>query len=223
MSEPFVLHEADDWLVIEKPAGLHTVARKKVEPSDSDELGDSVEAWLRTHRPELAGLNEAGLVNRLDFGTSGCVLVARSEKEQERLRIGMRDGSIGKSYHALVEGGLSETGRFKLYFTSRYKRSKKVTVRDSGDTRHLGRCAWHVRARHQGVLLLEIELRGAGRRHQVRAGFAHLGAPLLGDALYGGAPWAYDRPALHAWKLHIDGETVESVSPLVASVTSADG
>lgn len=215
MTEPYVLHETVDWLVVHKPEGLHTVARK------GDDDGPSLEAWLECTRPELKSLEETGLVHRLDVGTSGCVLVARSEQEQVRLRIGMRDDSIRKSYHALIEGGLKETGRFKLYFTSRYKRSKKVTVRSTGEPRHLGRCAWHIRARHRGISLVEVELRGAGRRHQIRAGFAHLEAPLLGDALYGGAAWVEERPALHAWRLHVDGITVESPSPLVAAVEPA--
>jgi 23S rRNA pseudouridine1911/1915/1917 synthase len=215
VSEPRVLHETDGWIVLEKPAGLHTVALKK------DEAGESVEAWLRAQRPELVDLEEAGLVNRLDHGTSGCLLVGRSPEEQVRLRNGMRDGSILKTYHALIAGGVPETGRFKLYFTSRYKRSKKVTVGESGELRHMGTCAWRARGRGEGVLLLEVELRGAGRRHQLRAGLAHLGAPLFGDALYGGPSWEKDRPALHAWQLRIDGEAVESPSPLVAAVSPA--
>lgn len=215
MREPRVLHETNGWIVLEKPAGLHTVALSK------DESGESVEAWLRAQRPELGELEEAGLVNRLDHGTSGCLLVARSPEEQVRLRIGMRDGSIHKTYHALISGGVPEAGRFKLYFTNRYKRSKKVTVGESGELRHIGACAWRVHGRGEGVVLLEVELRGAGRRHQLRAGFAHLGMPLLGDALYGGPPWAEERPALHAWQLHVDGVTVESPSPLATAITPA--
>jgi 23S rRNA-/tRNA-specific pseudouridylate synthase len=133
----------------------------------------------------------------------------------------MRDGSIHKTYHALVSEGVPEAGRFKLYFTNRYKRSKKVTVGESGELRHIGACAWRVHGRGEGVVLLEVELRGAGRRHQLRAGFAHLGMPLLGDALYGGPPWAEERPALHAWQLHVDGVTVESPSPLATAITPA--
>lgn len=215
MTRPSILEETEHWLVLGKPAGMHTVARK----DDAD--GASIEAWLRAERPELDALEEAGLVHRLDFGTSGCLLVGRSAEEQARLRTGMRDGSIGKTYHALVSGGIPETGRFKLYFTSRYKRSKKVTVQESGDPRNLGTCIWSMCDRTPRMELLEIELEGAGRRHQVRAGFAHLGAPLLGDTLYGGGPWTEDRPALHASQLRVDGITIESTSPLAAVVTPA--
>ena len=58
----------------------------------------------------------------------------------------------------------------------------------------------------------EIEdLMGAGRRHQVRAGLAHLGTPLVGDELYGGPPWP--RVMLHAWAVIIEGRRIESPLP----------
>ena len=58
---------------------------------------------------------------------------------------------------------------------------------------------------------MEIELIGPGRRHQIRAGFAHLGTPLVGDTLYGGpeAP----RIMLHAWSVTIEGRKIEAPLP----------
>lgn len=217
MTAPFVLHETDDWFVLEKPVGCHTVAR------EDDAPDASVESWLRSQRPELDALEECGLVHRLDHGTGGCLLVARSEREQERLREGMRDGSIRKIYQALAATDLPDEGRFELHFTSRYKRSRKVTVSEAGEQRHRGVCTWAVSGTHAGRVLLDIELHGPGRRHQIRAGFANLGAPLLGDALYGGPSWEQPHVALHAMCLHLDGVTVESASPLVSALTCAGG
>jgi len=120
-----------------------------------------------------------------------------------------------------------------------------VSVRDRGEPRELGRCRWRrltgadaapfvradaATAPPQSAIadlesvariaarfgdLVEVELIGPGRRHQIRAGFAHLGFPLCGDALYrGDAPLpGLDGPALHAWRITIDGETVESPLP----------
>ena len=212
---PSILEENEQWLVLEKPASMHTIARAD-DPDDA-----SVEGWLRTQRPDLDPLEESGLVHRLDYGTSGCLLVARTAEEQVRLRGGMRDGSIGKTYHALVVGGLPETGHFRLSFTNRYKRSRKVTVSESGELRSMGTCTWRVHDRTSGMWLLEIDLQGPGRRHQVRAGFAHLGAPLLGDTLYGGVEWVEQRPALHAAALLVDGRTITSPSPLAEAVHAA--
>lgn len=209
MNEPSILHEASDWLVVDKPAGWHSTGED-----------GSIEGWLRTSRPELNELEESGLVHRLDRGTTGCLLVARSSAAATTLRDDMKSGAIRKTYQALAGGTVPWGGRFVLHFTSRYKRSKKVSVTKNGDARHRGTCTWAIRERGHRVTLVEVELVGPGRRHQIRAGFAHVGAPLLGDELYGGALWAEERPALHAWRLEIDGVQVESPSPFTLALDS---
>jgi 23S rRNA-/tRNA-specific pseudouridylate synthase len=210
MNDPEILKETEGWFVLDKPAGMHTVAR----PGDDS---NSVQGWLRRYRPELGGLEESGLVHRLDHGTSGCLLVAKTPDEHIRLRGRIQEESIRKSYLALVDGEIQSDGRFNLFFTSRYKRSKKVTTRSTGAERDRGRCAWWTLDHDGDRRLIEVELLGGGRRHQVRAGFAHLGAPLLGDSLYGGEPWRLERPALHASRLRFDGEEVESPSPFTVT------
>ena len=155
-------------------------------------------------------------MHRLDRGTTGCLLVARSSAAATTLRDDMKSGAIRKTYQALAGGTVPWGGRFVLHFTSRYKRSRKVSVARNGEARHRGTCTWSIRERGSHVTLVEVELVGPGRRHQIRAGFAHVGAPLLGDELYGGEPWAEERPALHAWRLELDGVVVESPSPFTA-------
>ncbi|HAC08100.1 MAG TPA: pseudouridine synthase, partial [Phycisphaerales bacterium] len=71
--EPTVIFENDEFLVLDKPSGWHSVAGK------GDALGErSVEAWLRERDPEAEHLPEAGLVHRLHPGTSGCPVGAQT-------------------------------------------------------------------------------------------------------------------------------------------------
>jgi 23S rRNA-/tRNA-specific pseudouridylate synthase len=216
---PAILHGTDDWLVVDKPVGWHTTGG-----SGASERPD-LEAWLREHVNSSVDLHEAGLVHRLDLFTGGCVLVATNERTRTLLREAMSGrgdiaGAIGKVYLAQTTRDVPERGQFELSFTNRYKRSKKVTVSESGSDKSMGSCRW--RNGCDGVI--EVQLRGPGRRHQIRAGMAFCGFPLIGDALYGGyVNDASDQvpedagPRLHAWRLYVGDDIVESPRPQWAS------
>ncbi len=173
----------------------------------------SVESWIRDNISEAAPLPECGLVHRLDSGTTGCLVVALTRAERARLREAFADrtqGHVHKIYWAVVRRGLSPVGKFSLYFSGRHKRSAKVTVRPRGEPNELGECVWQVLgpSRYLGHEIVQVELVGPGRRHQIRAGLGYGGHPLIGDSLYGGAIGA-PCPVLHAKSVHIDGVTVE--------------
>lgn len=204
-----ILHEEPSWLVVAKPAGMHSV----------DQRGNdapTIESWLRAARPELAALDECGIAHRLDFDTSGCLLVAKTPDARERLRDAFsgRGGDVRKIYLARVEGQYDNrimAGAFTLSFTSRHKGSSKVSVHTRGEPETIGRCRWRVRSVRDDTTLVEVELLGPGRRHQIRAGFGYEGHPLVGDALYGSTSEGPIR--LHAWRLEVDGTVVECTPP----------
>ena len=202
MSEPRVVQEIEGGFVVDKPSGWHTVAGRG-EPC--------IETWLGEQDPEQLHLPEAGLVHRLDHGTSGCLLVAKDLESSERYQEGMRNESIHKRYMVLVRGRMQRDGFFLRYFTSRYKRSKKITVSETGIKKHQGSCKWSVVGTQGNRTLIDLKLMGPGRRHQVRAGLASLGFPIIGDELYGGV--RAERLMLHASRLSSPTFSVDIPAP----------
>jgi 23S rRNA pseudouridine1911/1915/1917 synthase len=221
---PAVLHRHERWICIDKPEGWHSVDARESDGSPT------VQSWLRTHEPACAALEECGLAHRLDKWTGGCLMVAADDATRASLRAAFGGGEshkLRKWYTALVSPGLREEGEWSMHFGGRYARSAKVTTSREGDARSRGTCRWRIigaaRSAH-GVSdrpgiefdLLEVELVGPGRRHQIRAGFAALGYPLAGDALYGGPSLAGgqdNRLALHATRLEVDGTSITAPRP----------
>lgn len=216
--QPVVRRETDQWLVVNKPAGWHSVragsrARGGGEGDEATPASPVLQEWLEEVRPELRALPECGLAHRLDLPTSGCVLVARDSAALDRLRAMVQGEEPGlrKVYLALARGRVAD-GSFDLFFRSRYRRSRRITVSARGEESERGRCRWRACERLGGHTLLEVEIIGPGRRHQIRAGLAHLGHPLRGDALYGGESWD-GRLGLHAWMIEVDGVQVAAPPP----------
>jgi 23S rRNA-/tRNA-specific pseudouridylate synthase len=182
--QPGLLYENNFLLVLNKPPRWHTTGEEK--PDEP-----SLETWIRKQFPTQQSLEEAGLVHRLDFLTSGCVLAVKNQNLREKI-FGLRSLEIQKIYWVLAERGLPPIGSFELSFESRYKRSQKVQVSRVGDEKTKGKCQWRKRGewsdpsntKYSGDLL-EVRLLGPGKRHQIRAGFSFLGASLFGDPLYG--------------------------------------
>lgn len=224
---PCLLHDNEQWMVLHKPAGWHTV---EVRVSGG---GEVLSRWIAEHHPAQSQLPDAGLVHRLDQCTSGCVIAAKSESMHSDLRAAVsgRGGrSVAKVYLALVKRGVSEQGRFDLVFSSRHKGSAKATVRRDGEGER-GECSWRLlrpgcavrgdqvesAAAAAAFDLIEVQLHGPGRRHQIRAGMAFIGHPLAGDSLYRGESlspsWSSGCFALHAWRVVIEGVLVESPRP----------
>ncbi len=223
---PEIIFETDDWLVINKPSGWHSAS---ITPSTSDSMSGqspdndplqmhSIQSWLVESGITNSSIPENGLLHRLDKPTSGCLAVARTAEAFARLAHLFRNGEgVQKQYLAAVQLGLPDHGEFALYFTSRYKRSKKVTVGTRGEQGHRGQCEWTIQSRRftDHSDLVELELKGPGRRHQIRAGLAFLGHPVRGDSLYGDTiPWAGGF-GLHAVRLTFEGHLVVATPPAI--------
>ncbi len=229
-SLPSIVHDEPEWFVLNKPIGWHSVAARVTDGAPT------VEQWLAESFTAQRALTECGLVHRLDLSTSGCLLVARTAQMHQTLRDNFSAGfggwSIEKKYLALATRGVESRGEFSLCFAGRHKGSAKVTVSEVGHRNERGACRWCVlRAGAANIDatdprafdLVEVEVVGPGRRHQIRAGFGSLGHPLAGDSLYRGTElaneWNENFAALHSWKLTITGIQVESPRPRWAELT----
>ncbi len=229
-----VLHEDADIIVVNKPAGM------VVHPAAGHPDGTLMNALL-AHCDDLSGIGgelKAGIVHRLDVGTTGVIVAAKNDAAHQKLSDQFQARTVLKIYGALVFGAMPErSGRIESELGRCEGDRKKI----SSHTRK-GRIAiteWRVLDQLPGpTSWLEIRLH-TGRTHQIRVHLAEENHPLVGDPLYGGARKLkritdatveklvapIDRPLLHAWRLGLDhprtGERMEFVAPLPEDIEDA--
>jgi 23S rRNA pseudouridine1911/1915/1917 synthase len=218
-----VLYEDDDVLVVDKPVGV------AAHPSPGWE-GPTVIGGLAAagHRVSTSGAEERqGIVHRLDVGTSGCMVVAKSERAYTVLKDAFRERTVDKRYHALVQGHPDPlTGTVDApidrHPTSAYKFAVVAGGRDSVTHYETIEAFRH-------ATLLDIHLE-TGRTHQIRVHMAALKHPCVGDVTYGADPTlskrlGLDRQWLHAVRLGFahpdDGRWVQFQSPYAADLQRA--
>jgi 23S rRNA pseudouridine1911/1915/1917 synthase len=211
-----VVYEDPDLVVLDKPAGV------VVHPGAGWNEGTLVHGLLARY-PELAGVGQPGrpgIVHRLDKGTSGLLLVARSPRAYEALVEALAARRVRRCYRALVWG---QPGAPAGLIDAPVGRSARTPTRMAVTERgREARTRYEVLARyHEPAELAELACRlDTGRTHQIRVHLASIGHPVVGDARYGGARPAVslERPFLHAESLGLDhpvsGEHLELSAPL---------
>jgi 23S rRNA pseudouridine1911/1915/1917 synthase len=215
-----VLHEDAAVVAVDKPGGMPGHAL------DPRERGTAA-AFLVARWPELAGVGDAlapGLVHRLDTGTSGILVAARTASAHARLRTALRARAVVKRYLAVVAGDARALDGVTVDAALGHDprdRSRMVAARP-GIRTWPARTAFRVLAHGATRSLVEATIR-TGVTHQVRVHLALAGHPVLNDARYGGpvAALAPGRHALHASAFagpHPDGGTLAVASPLPAEL-----
>lgn len=192
-----VLFESDDFVVVNKPAGLPTAPLVRTETR-------SLAAALLARYPEMRGVGfrerEPGLVHRLDNETSGVVLAARHQPAFQAARALFESSLVEKRYLAVVTAGLRGSGQVETLLGPDTARAGRVRVFLESPEGYAKLATTRYRVLEEGARFSLVELSvERAFRHQIRVHLAHLGYPIAGDAVYSGAaaPELGARHALH--------------------------
>ena len=218
-----IVHDDGDIVVVDKPVGV--AAHPSLNWTGPDVVGGLAAAGYRI---STSGAPERqGIVSRLDVGTSGLMVVAKSEYAYSRLKQAFRSRTVDKTYHALVQGLPDPlVGTVDAPIGRRPGAEFKFAVMSTGkpSVTH-----YEVLEAFRHASLLDIHLE-TGRTHQIRVHMAALKHPCCGDPLYGADPrlaarLQLDRQWLHAVGLGFEhpgtGEYVHFESPYPADLQRA--
>ena len=195
-----VRFEDDHLAVVAKPAGVVT------HPTKSRRTGTLVNLLLGMGMPlsSLGGSERPGIVHRLDAGTSGLMIVAKTNEAHERL-VGMLSArEIRRTYLALVRGSPAHDSFAVEAPLARTRARVAVRV----ETGVEASTDFEMKERFDDAALVVARPR-TGRTHQIRVHLSSIGHPVIGDRAYGGAGevakrLGLSRPFLHAWLLAFD-------------------
>ena len=186
-----ILFEDESILVVEKPAGLLSVATDRLE---TDTLHNRCVEYCR----EMKKNGWCFIVHRLDKATSGVMVFAKTETAKRDLQEQFAQRLVHRHYVALVEGdaapgrsehNLVEDKNLRVYVSEKKTKTSKLAV-----------TMWDVLARGVEATLLSVVIE-TGRRHQIRVAMAESGTPVVGDKMHGAATNLHGRICLHAVSL----------------------
>ncbi len=218
-----IIHEDEDIVVIDKPVGV--AAHPSPGWTGATVVGALSAAGFIISTSGAA--ERAGIVHRLDVGTSGLMIVAKSDRAFTVMKDAFRTRIVEKIYHALVQGHMDpSTGTIDAPIDRHPKEDHRFAVVGTGKE---SITHYEVIEYYRAVSLVHVELE-TGRTHQIRVHFSALNHPLIGDMTYGADPvlaksLAMARPWLHAKELRfkhpINGEAMKFSAPYPADLQAS--
>jgi len=214
-----VLLESPDFVAVDKPAGVSLATSRA--GSAEEAVRRLLEACGEPPDPSLR------LVHRLDVGTSGVVLLARTAQAHRTLTLAFQNRRVQKTYRALVWGRPSpRQGTYRDPLGRDPKDGRRMRVQRDGKP---AVTRYRTVARLPSVTDLELSPE-TGRTHQIRVHLSAHGHPIVGDDLYGGATrWRgvrepfprralarVERPLLHAERIEVPELEIDVHAPLPA-------
>ncbi len=214
-----ILAETSEWIAVDKPAGVSMATSSRPGKSGADAVARLLAACGESGRGDFL------LVHRLDEGTSGVVLLARTEDSHRALSLAFQSGEARKTYRALAWGHPRPAqGAWDDPLGRDPADGRRMKARPDGKA---ARTRYRTLARLPSVADLELSPE-TGRTHQIRVHLSAHGHPIVGDDLYGGATrWhgvrdaaqrralaAVTRPLLHAQRLEVPALAVDVSAPL---------
>ena len=210
-----ILYEDGDLIVVDKPAGLPTIA-----PEGSSGRSRSLYDWVTEHIRRRNPKGRAAVVHRLDRDSSGVVVFATGAAAKRELMSRWNELALSRRYIALVEGTpAGDSGVLDTWL----RENRAGTVYETppgtpGALRAVTR--WKLLDSGGGYSLLELDLE-TGRKHQIRAQLSAAGLPVAGDSRYGARTDPAGRLALHAVSIELErpfgGGVVRAESPVPES------
>ena len=183
-----ILFEDEAILVVNKPAGLLSVATDRLE---QDTLHNRCVEYYRSQKKN----GWCYIVHRLDKATSGIMVFAKSEHVKRELQDQFAQQLVHRHYVALVEGqssagradhNLIEDKNLRVYVSDKKTKTSKRAV-----------TTWDILAQGEHETLLSVVIE-TGRRHQIRVAMAENGTPVVGDKMHGAITNLHGRICLHA-------------------------
>jgi 23S rRNA pseudouridine1911/1915/1917 synthase len=223
-----IVYEDEELIVVNKPAGMVT---QPGAGALSGTLANGLVYYLNRigrQPPRRGGSSRPGIVHRLDVGTSGLIVVAKTDRAHLNLAEQFESRSVTKEYIALVYGTIKEdSGKIEAPIGRDPRNRVKMAVIPNG---RQATTLYRVIERFDEFTLLDVEIK-TGRTHQIRVHVAHTNHPVVADSAYGAgransiknaklraAALRLERPFLHAARLGfahpVTGERMEFIAPL---------